>query len=458
MEDSISTKHAKSRLQKKLNALLDDKEFIDTLISEDSQELPEGITPIQRDLIVATVDSLVSRSSLFSIIKNRETEAIQVYNEWKSMEFVENLDQSLVPLNIDFPSILIHEVIEMLNSDGVAPSLRKEIEFLEKLFYSSQKEIEELYSIIRNLKKQNKSIIFISHKLDEILEICDEFTVLRDGEVVSTDLISKTSKSELISNMVGRQINQIFPKKKVEIGNEIFVAENLFKKTQFKDISFNLKHKEILGFYGLIGSGRTEIMKTIFGINKFDSGKLFFNDQHIHIKKPLDAISQGIVYLSEERQNLGLTGTMSVKDNLNLAMLEKNSNYMIVDELKNLTTAQKYKDKLNIKVSYWNQLAQNLSGGNQQKTVIGKWLATEPKIIILDEPTKGIDVGSKSAVHEFMGELVNEGMSIIMISAELPEIMGMCDRVAVVYKGLIKRILDVSKTSSEEILSYASGE
>ena len=199
-------------------------------------------------------------------------------------------------------------------------------------------------------------------------------------------------------------------------------------------------------------------MKTIFGINKFDSGKLFFNNQHVHIKKPLDAINLGIVYLSEERQNLGLTGTMSVKDNLNLAMLEKNSNYMIVDELKNLTTAQKYKDKLNIKVSYWNQLAQNLSGGNQQKTVIGKWLATEPKIIILDEPTKGIDVGSKSAVHEFMGELVNEGMSIIMISAELPEIMGMCDRVVVVYKGLIKKILDVSETSSEEILSYASGE
>ncbi len=322
----------------------------------------------------------------------------------------------------------------------------------------SQKEIQELYKIITNLQKQNKSIIFISHKLDEILEICDEFTVLRDGEVVSADLISNTSKNELISNMVGRQINQIFPKKKVEIGNEIFVAENLFKKTQFKDISFNLKHKEILGFYGLIGSGRTEIMKTIFGINKFDSGKLFFNDQHVHIKKPLDAINLGIVYLSEERQNLGLTGTMSVKDNLNLAMLEKNSNYMIVDELKNLTTAQKYKDKLNIKVSYWSQLAQNLSGGNQQKTVIGKWLATEPKIIILDEPTKGIDVGSKSAVHEFMGELVNEGMSIIMISAELPEIMGMCDRVAVVYKGLIRKILDVSETSSEEILSYASGE
>ena len=322
----------------------------------------------------------------------------------------------------------------------------------------SQKEINELYKIIKNLQNQNKSIIFISHKLDEVLELCDEFTVLRDGKVVSTDKIIDTNKNDLISHMVGREINQIFPKKKVEIGSEIFSVENLSKKTQFKNISFKLKYKEILGFYGLIGSGRTEIMKTIFGINKFDSGKIIYNNKEISISKPLDAINNGIVYLSEERQNLGMTGTMSVKDNLNMAMMKKNSRYFFTDDKKNIVIANKFKDKLNIKVSYWNQLAQSLSGGNQQKTVIGKWLATEPKIIILDEPTKGIDIGSKSAVHEFMGELVDDGMSIIMISSELPEIMGMCDRVSVVYKGLIKKTLNISETTSEEIVSYASGE
>jgi rhamnose transport system ATP-binding protein len=322
----------------------------------------------------------------------------------------------------------------------------------------SQKEIEELYSIIRNLKKQNKSIIFISHKLDEVLEICDEFTVLRDGEVINADLISNTNKDQLITNMAGREISQIFPKKQVTIEQEILNVKNLYKKTQFKNINFNLRKKEILGFYGLVGSGRTEVMKTIFGINKFDEGELTFKNSKLKIKSPKDAIQNGIVYLSEERQNLGMTGLMSVKDNINMAIMDKNSKYLILDKLKDLQNASELQEKLNIKVSYWSQLAQSLSGGNQQKTVIAKWLSTKPEIIILDEPTKGIDVRSKSAVHEFMGELVDSGMSIIMISSELPEILGMCDRVVVMYKGLIKNILDVSKTSSEEIVGLASGE
>lgn len=322
----------------------------------------------------------------------------------------------------------------------------------------SQKEIDELYSIIRNLKKNNKSIIFISHKLDEVLEVCDEFTVLRDGELIKTDLIANTNKDQLVTYMVGREINQIFPKKLVHIEDEIFNIKNFFKKTQFKNINFSLRKKEILGFYGLVGSGRSEVMKTIFGINKFDEGEINFNNKKITINKPKDAIKNGIVYLSEERQNLGMAGLMSVKDNINMAIMDKNSDYLILDKLKDLQNASELQEKLNIKVSYWSQLAQSLSGGNQQKTVIAKWLSTKPKILILDEPTKGIDVKSKSAVHEFMGELVDTGMSIIMISSELPEILGMCDRVVVMYKGLIKDILEVPNTSSEEIVKLASGE
>ena len=176
----------------------------------------------------------------------------------------------------------------------------------------SQKEINELYTIIRNLKKQNKSIIFISHKLDEVIEVCDEFTVLRDGELIKSDSIQNTNKDQLITYMAGREVNQIFPKNNVTIENEIFEVRNLFKKTQFKDINFNLRKKEILGFYGLVGSGRTEIMKSIFGITKLDEGEILFKDQKILIRKPSDAIDQGIVYLSEERQQLGMTGLMSV--------------------------------------------------------------------------------------------------------------------------------------------------
>ena len=322
----------------------------------------------------------------------------------------------------------------------------------------SQKEINELYTIIRNLKKQNKSIIFISHKLDEVMEVCDDFTVLRDGELIKFDKISNTNKDQLITYMAGREVNQIFPKNNVTIENEIFQVKDLYKKTQFKDISFNLRKKEILGFYGLVGSGRTEIMKSIFGITKLDEGEIIFKNQKISIAKPSDAIDQGIVYLSEERQQLCMTGLMSVKDNINMAILDRNSQFYILDNLKEIKNATAMQEKLNIKVSYWSQLTQSLSGGNQQKTVIAKWLSTKPEVLILDEPTKGIDVRSKSAVHEFMGELVEEGMSIIMISSELPEILGMCDRVVVMYKGLIKDILDVKNASSEQIVKLASGE
>ena len=322
----------------------------------------------------------------------------------------------------------------------------------------SQKEINELYTIIRNLKKQNKSIIFISHKLDEVIEVCDEFTVLRDGELIKSDSIQNTNKDQLITYMAGREVNQIFPKNNVNIENEIFEVRNLFKKTQFKDINFNLRKKEILGFYGLVGSGRTEIMKSIFGITKLDEGEILFKDQKILIRKPSDAIDQGIVYLSEERQQLGMTGLMSVKDNINMAVMDRNSNFYVMNTLKEIKNSSAMQEKLNIKVSYWSQLTQSLSGGNQQKTVIAKWLSTKPEVLILDEPTKGIDVRSKSAVHEFMGELVEEGMSIMMISSELPEILGMCDRVVVMYKGLIKDILNVKEASSEQIVKLASGE
>ena len=322
----------------------------------------------------------------------------------------------------------------------------------------SQKEINELYTIIRNLKKQNKSIIFISHKLDEVIEVCDEFTVLRDGELIKSDSIQSTNKDQLITYMAGREVNQIFPKNNVTIENEIFEVRNLFKKTQFKDINFNLRKKEILGFYGLVGSGRTEIMKSIFGITKLDEGEILFKDQKILIRKPSDAIDQGIVYLSEERQQLGMTGLMSVKDNINMAVMDRNSNFYVMNTLKEIKNSSAMQEKLNIKVSYWSQLTQSLSGGNQQKTVIAKWLSTKPEVLILDEPTKGIDVRSKSAVHEFMGELVEEGMSIMMISSELPEILGMCDRVVVMYKGLIKDILNVKEASSEQIVKLASGE
>jgi|TARA_B100001964_G_scaffold48701_1_gene54596 rhamnose transport system ATP-binding protein len=322
----------------------------------------------------------------------------------------------------------------------------------------SQKEIDQLFKIIQDLKKKNKSIIFISHKLDEIFEICDEFSVLRDGQLIISDEIKKFSKKKIISKMVGREINDIYPKQKVKIGNQILIIENLSKKNQFKNINFNLNKREILGFYGLVGSGRSEVMKSIFSINNFDNGKISYNNDLCKFKNPIDAINKGIVYLTEERKDFGIVGNMSIKDNLTLSILEKISLYGILDTKKQFNIAEKLKKELNIKFSHSEQIIDNISGGNQQKIVIGKWLNTDPKIIILDEPTRGIDIASKSTIHRFMGNLVNKGMSIILVSSDLPEVMGMCDRVVVMYKGLIKKTLDVSRTSSEEIISYATGE
>ena len=199
-------------------------------------------------------------------------------------------------------------------------------------------------------------------------------------------------------------------------------------------------------------------MKSIFSINNFDNGKISYNNDLCKFKNPIDAINKGIVYLTEERKDFGIVGNMSIKDNLTLSILEKISLYGILDTKKQFNIAEKLKKELNIKFSHSEQIIDNISGGNQQKIVIGKWLNTDPKIIILDEPTRGIDIASKSTIHRFMGNLVNKGMSIILVSSDLPEVMGMCDRVVVMYKGLIKKTLDVSRTSSEEIISYATGE
>ena len=426
------------------------------VIQDPTASLNLGISAIHQESVM--FDELSVMENIF--IGNHITKSNRLVDwtsmEKKTIELLGNLEADIKPEEkIKDLSIAQRHIVQ------ISRSLVHDADIVimdEPTASLSQKEIDELYIIIRNLKKQNKSIIFISHKLDEVLEICDEFTVLRDGELIKTDLISNTNKDQLVTYMAGREISQIFPKKHVKIEDEIFSVKNLYKKTQFKNINFNLRKKEILGFYGLVGSGRTEVMKTIFGINKFDEGEVNFKNKNLNITKPKDAIKNGIVYLSEERQNLGMTGLMSVKDNINMAIMDKNSQYLILDKLKDLQNASELQEKLNIKVSYWSQLAQSLSGGNQQKTVIAKWLSTKPEVLILDEPTKGIDVRSKSAVHEFMGELVDSGMSIIMISSELPEILGMCDRVVVMYKGLIKNILEVSNTSSEEIVKLASGE
>jgi len=321
----------------------------------------------------------------------------------------------------------------------------------------SKKDIDRLFKIIIDLKKKNKSVIFISHKLDEIFEICEEISILKDGKLVTSSEIHNFSKKKVIQKMVGRELKENVANKNIVIDNPILEIKNLSKKNLFKDINFKLNNKEVLGFYGLVGSGRSEVMKSIFSINNVNKGSLFLDKIQYNFSNPIDAINKGIVYLTEERNDLGIINNMSIKDNLTLSILKNISSYGILDIQKQVEVSDDLKKKLNIKFSSTNENIDNISGGNQQKIVIGKWLSTNPRIIILDEPTKGIDVGSKETIHEFMKKLVSNGMSIILVSSDLTEIMGLCNRVVVMEKGLIKKTLNISETSSEEILSYAAG-
>ncbi len=321
----------------------------------------------------------------------------------------------------------------------------------------SQKEIEELYVLVELLKKDGKAILFISHKFDEIYRICDRFTVFRDGEMVGKGFIKDTPENEIVKLMVGRPVDHIFPARNATIGETVLEVKGLSHPTEFEDISFAVKKGEILGFYGLVGAGRSEVMQAIFGMTTVSSGSIVLDGQTIVPKSPADAVEAGIVYVPEERGKQGVITGEPIFKNVSLPSLDKTSSKGFIRMAEEYKLARTYTERLDLRASSLSQNVSTLSGGNQQKVVIAKWLATLPKVIILDEPTKGIDIGSKAAVHEFMGELVSQGLSVIMVSSELPEILGMSDRVVVMREGLMIDTLDNTHLQPETLVRLAAG-
>ena len=321
----------------------------------------------------------------------------------------------------------------------------------------SQKEIEELYVLVELLKKDGKAILFISHKFDEIYRICDRFTVFRDGEMVGKGFIKDTPENEIVKLMVGRPVDHIFPARNATIGETVLEVKGLSHPTEFEDISFAVKKGEILGFYGLVGAGRSEVMQAIFGMTTVSSGTIVLDGQTIVPKSPADAVEAGIVYVPEERGKQGVITGEPIFKNVSLPSLDKTSSKGFIRMAEEYKLARTYTERLDLRASSLSQNVSTLSGGNQQKVVIAKWLATLPKVIILDEPTKGIDIGSKAAVHEFMGELVSQGLSVIMVSSELPEILGMSDRVVVMREGLMIDTLDNTHLQPETLVRLAAG-
>ena len=320
----------------------------------------------------------------------------------------------------------------------------------------SHKEIEDLFELVELLKKSGKAVLFISHKFEEIYRIADRFTVFRDGEMVGSGMIKDTSQNDIVRMMVGRSVDQIFPKRDVVPGEPVLTVAGYSHPTEFADIGFTLRKGEILGFYGLVGAGRSEFMQSLFGITRPSKGAIRIAGEVAVIRSPAQAVERGIVYVPEDRGKQGAAIGVPIFQNVTLPSLSKTSKNGFLRLAEEFKLAREYTTRLDLRAASLDQDIGNLSGGNQQKVVIAKWLATQPRVIILDEPTKGIDIGSKAAVHEFMGELVAQGLSVIMVSSELPEIMGMSDRIIVMREGRIVEEFDNDGALDAETLVRAA--
>jgi len=320
----------------------------------------------------------------------------------------------------------------------------------------SLREIADLFTIVRELRGHGVSTIFISHHLDETFELSDRTTVLRDGQLVSTTPTADLTTASLIQLMVGRDLAEHDPKKPAEIGQEVLRVEGLTRHGVFEDVSFTARAGEVVGLAGLVGAGRTEVVRAIFGADPIDAGRVYIQGEEVSIKNPRGAIDHGIALLTEDRKSQGLVLLFDVRENITLAILDKLTGSQFTDRSREREIAAGFIDRLAIKAANQEQPAMNLSGGTQQKVVLSKWLAAEARVIIFDEPTRGIDVGAKAEIYEIMNELVAQGDTIIMVSSELPEILAMSDRVLVMQGGRIRGELSRAEATQERIMHLAT--
>lgn len=322
----------------------------------------------------------------------------------------------------------------------------------------SEHEVGFLFGTIRKMKEQGRAIIYISHRLEEIFEVADRVTVLKDGGYVATKPIAEVKKDLLVRMMVGRELNEFYPVKKGGRGDRILEVRNLKRGGVLHDISFDVYKGEILGIAGLVGAGRTELVRVIFGADHAEGGTVLINGKQVSIKKPLDAINHGIGFVTEDRKNQGLILKLTVRKNLTLALLRRLTKLSFIRLRREREIVHDLIAKLRIKAPSMDTNVGTLSGGNQQKVVLAKWLAMDCKIIILDEPTRGIDVGAKVEIYNLMRKLADEGTAIVMISSELPEVLGVSDRILVMHAGKITGELPIGDATEEKIMWYATGE
>ena len=380
--------------------------------------------------------------------------------DWKKMtedaeEILDYMDVAINPRAIvSSLSVAQQQMVEIAK----AISLHSQLLIMDEPTSTlTEGETRKLFSVINNLKSKGISMIYISHRMEEIFEICDSYTVLRDGTFVHSGEIKEVDVNQIIEYVVGRSLASVYPEKKNKVGEVILEADHISNGKEVKDVSFSLRKGEILGFAGLVGAGRTETLKAVFGADSGAKGEIKINGKPVQIRSPRDAIKLGIGFLPEDRKKEGLVVDLPVLDNTVMAKPEKAMEHGMFSAKKAKEICQKYIRELLIKTPSEMQMAKFLSGGNQQKVVLAKWLNCEPEIIVLDEPTRGIDVNAKMEIYNIIVKLAEEGKSIIMISSEMPELIGLCDRVIVMHEGCVTGELDRRTLSQQQIMHYATG-
>lgn len=320
----------------------------------------------------------------------------------------------------------------------------------------TQKEVDILFNKIRQLKSKGVSIIYISHKLDEVFEIADQITILRDGVIIETRNREDYDMETVISQMVGRKMENNYPKEEVEIGETILEVKNFSSNGKFNDVNFYLKKGEIVGFAGLMGAGRTEVMRALYGLDPYDTGEVIIEGKNVKINSARNSIENNMIMLSEDRRRYGIVPVRDIKENVSLSSLKKfiYKGHLHKDE--ELETVTEFCNSMNVKAPNLETLVENLSGGNQQKVILAKCMMTDPKILIMDEPTRGIDVGAKYEIYKLMVRFAKEGKGLIMVSSELPELIGMCDRIYIMARGRIVGELQRGEFTQERIMKYAT--
>ena len=321
----------------------------------------------------------------------------------------------------------------------------------------TQSETEVLFEVMKGLVEKGVSIVYISHRMEEIFELCDRITILRDGSYIGTEYIKDITMDDVVKMMIGREIGERFPQRDVTLGEEVIRVENLSHPRYFKDVNFSVRAGEVLGVSGLMGAGRTEVMHAIFGNMPEATGKIFIDGKEVSIRNPREAIAAGIGFITEDRKTEGLLLEKPISDNIEVANLKKVSIRNILNPKKQIELVKKGIEEFRIKCFGPHHECHNLSGGNQQKVVLAKWIYTDPKILILDEPTRGVDIGAKKEIYSVINDLAAKGVAVILVSSELPEVLGMSDRIMVVHEGHVTGIIDAATADQEKVMTLATG-